>query len=483
MSAASVTMGSMSDDQRHPWWRVNAIFDPDGDGGDFGYTVGLATRDVPELHLWSRPSLGDDPGLDWKLSMADTGRILNECAWRLLDGHLQVGETWTSEYDAGFVTVRFEVGEALPAAEVDAFQAGDAPVLPIRWELQRDPIGPLSPMAEGEEADAATRLDQVLQVLDPDQDGPEGWSMPDASASWAPHQPYGPRTPMVRARAAQVWQSDEDDLVELASNAMTLHGRRQAGYAVLVARAAARGAGRLDAVDLVTEAAQELTEGLGDTWARDAVPGMRDWFLEGMGEAGPEVEEVFRGLTDAMGEQILSLLVVEAVADLLPAWVVVWGQGPFLTAVSPSGIPPDERWACSEPVAVAVAGVLLATPAEALAAAAAAWDEQGGSEEALWLEALRLTGATHAPFVGSVLSEPEVAVAARALDEQGLPLVVLQQWANALAAVLSERAALEQEVVDAFLSSSAAVPGVAEVVDTPLVLGHEGGPLDDQDDE
>ncbi|GAA0969974.1 hypothetical protein [Nocardioides aquaticus] len=51
----------MSDDQRHPWWRVNAIFDPDGEGGDFGYTVGLATRDVPELHLWSRPSLGDNP--------------------------------------------------------------------------------------------------------------------------------------------------------------------------------------------------------------------------------------------------------------------------------------------------------------------------------------------------------------------------------------------------------------------------------------
>ncbi|QVT81483.1 hypothetical protein ENKNEFLB_03893 [Nocardioides aquaticus] len=61
VSAPSVTMGSMSDDQRHPWWRVNAIFDPDGEGGDFGYTVGLATRDVPELHLWSRPSLGDNP--------------------------------------------------------------------------------------------------------------------------------------------------------------------------------------------------------------------------------------------------------------------------------------------------------------------------------------------------------------------------------------------------------------------------------------
>jgi hypothetical protein len=47
---------------RQPFWQVQAVFDPDGQGGDFSYTIGLAEQDVPELHLLGRPALGDDPG-------------------------------------------------------------------------------------------------------------------------------------------------------------------------------------------------------------------------------------------------------------------------------------------------------------------------------------------------------------------------------------------------------------------------------------
>lgn len=60
------------DHERRPFWTVFTIFDPDGEGSDFAYTAGLAERGHPELHMWSRPSLGNDPGEDWKFSMRDS---------------------------------------------------------------------------------------------------------------------------------------------------------------------------------------------------------------------------------------------------------------------------------------------------------------------------------------------------------------------------------------------------------------------------
>ena len=80
--------------QRTADWQVTAVFDPDGEGQDFAYTVGLFERDLPELHLWARPSLGDDPGADWKFSPHDCCRILNELAWQLIDGELAIGDSW-----------------------------------------------------------------------------------------------------------------------------------------------------------------------------------------------------------------------------------------------------------------------------------------------------------------------------------------------------------------------------------------------------
>lgn len=134
-------MGPEVDDDREPWWLVTSVFDPDGTGSDFAYTEGLAAVGEPELHLWARPTRGDDPGLDWKLSPRDCCLILNQLAWRLLDGRLSVGDSWTEEYDEGFVTAHFSIGAPVDAASVDAFGAGDAPVLPISWSLRRPPAG------------------------------------------------------------------------------------------------------------------------------------------------------------------------------------------------------------------------------------------------------------------------------------------------------------------------------------------------------
>ena len=123
---------------RTPDWQVTAVFDPHGEGQDFAYTVGLFDRGLPELHLWARPSLGDDPGADWMFSPQDCFLILNELAWKLIDGEVAIGDGWEEPYDDGLVTCRFRLD---PPGDRDELQAlgimPGAEVLPVRWSLHR----------------------------------------------------------------------------------------------------------------------------------------------------------------------------------------------------------------------------------------------------------------------------------------------------------------------------------------------------------
>lgn len=50
------------------------------------HSVGL-----PELHLWARPTCGDDPAPDWKFSSRGLGALLNELARMQLGGDLVAG--------------------------------------------------------------------------------------------------------------------------------------------------------------------------------------------------------------------------------------------------------------------------------------------------------------------------------------------------------------------------------------------------------
>jgi len=92
-----------------PFWKVQAVFDPEGRGGDFAYTIGLHSRGLPELHLWARPTRGDDPAPDWKFSSRDLGALLNEFARLQLSGDLVVGSVVERSFDGGLARVRFEV--------------------------------------------------------------------------------------------------------------------------------------------------------------------------------------------------------------------------------------------------------------------------------------------------------------------------------------------------------------------------------------
>ncbi len=122
-----------------PFWRVVSVFDPAGHCQDFAYTQGLASRAGCELHLWARPTLGEDAGADWKLSPRTCARLLNRFSWRLLVGALPT--SWELEgLDRGQTRLRFFVGEAVWPGEVGAYLLDEhVPVLPLPWSLHRTP--------------------------------------------------------------------------------------------------------------------------------------------------------------------------------------------------------------------------------------------------------------------------------------------------------------------------------------------------------
>src|SRR3954468_13732227 len=94
-----------------PFWQVQGVFDPDGQEPDFRYTIGLAERGLPELHIWAQPDRGDDPGADWRLSMHDRCHLLNELAGLVLQGRIDVAAEVVHRYHAGQTTLRFLIGE------------------------------------------------------------------------------------------------------------------------------------------------------------------------------------------------------------------------------------------------------------------------------------------------------------------------------------------------------------------------------------
>lgn len=145
-----------------PFWEVIAVWDPDGNGSDFAYTRGLSRAGLPELHVWARPDHGDDPGADFLLSQRDLTVLLNRWASELLDGTLAPGSERVLDLDLGASRTVFTVGVPVGPDTVDAFQLdADTRVLPLRWSIERTPIGPLLTLTAEEEAARTRRLTRL----------------------------------------------------------------------------------------------------------------------------------------------------------------------------------------------------------------------------------------------------------------------------------------------------------------------------------
>ena len=459
-------------ERRHPFWQVQGVFDPDGNGGDFSYTIGLAERGMPELHIWGRPALGDDPGEDWKFSVQDMGRLLNELAWSWLEGDLRIGATFEREYDDGLVTVRFRVDEPQDSESLEAYGAHESPVVPIRWSLHRPPVGPAREMTAEQEAKAEETWNQLIGTLDRDRSAPPGWRVPDRP-TWQLRQRWGPRTPLVLARAAQLWQADTLQLGGVVQVGLSVEQAGSLSYPCVVACTAARTVGRHRRVERLHDEVHRLVDGLGVRWSRAEFAAME---LDVMGTHWTD-EELRRNrsnLRDLIAHSLIPALVVEAVADVLPERTLVSGLGPFLSGLGLPGVAPDERWLASPAVLAVVRDLLGTTGPESLAALTAAHARAmaGGdyAEVFGWLTARAATGPACCPDVIDLLALDAPVRLGVALADRGLGLGILQEWATALTAALVHRLELSDGWCRTFTGPYAALlPRLRGVLDAPIV--------------
>jgi hypothetical protein len=330
-----MTLRPIDDSPTVPFWRVQSVFDPDGNGKDFAYTVGLSTRGFPELHLWARPSLGEDPGEDWMLGLRDRCGVLNELAELLVSGALDIGDEVRREYDAGHAVVTYRVEEPGDRQELEAFAvAPDAVVLPVRWSLSRRPEGAPVPVEGAAREVALTTYDEIRRRLDRRRTPPVGWELP-GEPDFAVDQRFGPLTPVVLGRAAQLWSADDDTLADLLHAEATVSYGHSTTWAISVAIALGREAGRRKQLEDLRVATEQLVEHLttgpsGRRRWRAVVRAADQAFWDSLDREGRR--RVERNCAELLRDAVTTCLMVEAVADVADPSLLLEGRGPWLSA-------------------------------------------------------------------------------------------------------------------------------------------------------
>ena len=469
------------DDQEEDWpfWQVQSVFDETGCGGDFAYTIGLHRRGLPELHLWARPCLGDDPGHDWKLSSRDQCHVLNELAGALLRREIEVGSTFTREYDGGLATVTYRVDPAESPRDLEALGVpAGIDVLPVRWSLERPPEGLASELTAEQRARAAATYDEIVQGLDRAVTTPPGWQLP-ADPSFALDQRYGPLTPVVLARAGQLWQADDETLCDLLHVAVKVTTGFSLGWAASRATAMARPAGRRGKLERLSADVGVLVDRL-TTWP----PAQRRWRAV-VRRSDPELWEGADGdqrsaIEESLGRSLHVLawacLVVEAVADLADRELLLCGRGPWLSGLRLQRVTPGPEWLAAPAVQAAVCRLLgELSPADVrwLARTHRAIQEsdcpsdQPYQQVTLHLEAwATVSAAGFALECHPALWRP---LAGRSVADQAEAMASLQDWATIVASALTHRAQLSAANLEAFTAPyRSRIPDLERTLNTPL---------------
>lgn len=396
-------MSTSADDlAANPPWRVQVVLDDKGLGGDFAYTIGLAELGYPELHLYARPSLGDDPGADWRLDTNDCGHLLNELGAMMVRGELGVGSHLERRYDDGLARVVLQVDSPedpalLKALGIDAA----AEVLPVRWSLHRCPEAVPVPLT--------------------------------------PAERYGPMTPLVRERWAEVQQAEPALLLELLEVAGLVWGAtgslsHPASRAFGLARTVGRTAALHVLVDDVLAWVAELTVGeavAASTWGRVLAALDHDLPADVEGRA-----QAVLALRHLLTDVVCSLLCVEAVSDVAEPALLRAGRGPWCAAQSPSGVAAGDAWCADAHVGTEVVELVSALKPATLHLVAKAHRQARNSTGLYPGLVARLLGLAAVGPAGIPVLH----------DSCGAPLTpAAQEWAAVLAAALTYRGRLSTE--------------------------------------
>ncbi|HET7326767.1 MAG TPA: hypothetical protein VFJ14_05705 [Nocardioidaceae bacterium] len=455
-----------------PFWRVQSVFDPDGTGKDFAYTIGLHERGLPELHIWARPSLGEDPGLDWMFSNRDRTGVLNELAGLLVAGRLSIGSEVTREYDEGLAQVTFRVE---PPGDKEALEAYGVPpgvdVLPVLWSLRRAPEGPLAPLTPEAEEQAHTLFLEISRGLDFTREAPPGWELP--SMPWFDvGQRFGPLTPVVLARAAQLWQADDNTLRDLLHSAVATSAGFSLSAATVMATATARPAGRRVHVEVLHDACHDLVDHL--TEHSEAA---RHRFSRIIQMLHPQQwssldranrSDLRLNLGGLLHYLTVGCLAVEAVADLADQPLLLQARGPWVAGLRGEHVLSDPAWRAAPQVIKAVHWLLAPCDAQTLSKVADVHylavvrgivGAEGYGDVCARLQSWALTSAANCSWNDVLCALPggqPLLWTARGADIGSAPL--LESWATCVASALTHRARLSTEDVHTF-----AVPFAADL--------------------
>ena len=451
------------DTYEKPSWKVQGVFDPSGDKPDFSYTIGLHDRGLPELHLWGQPDRGDDPGADWRLSEADRGHLLNEFAGLVVSGRLRAGSELERRYDAGQVTLRFQVGQPADRNLLEAYGAAlGATVLPVHWSLHRAPEGVLGAMTPEDEEAAAAAYDEIVAGLVSGPPAPKGWALPEAP-SFAPDQRFGPRTPVVLARAAQLWQADDETVAAILRAALLVEGSgRSLTHPPAVAGTLARQVGRRRCLEDLHEAVHRLVDALTSRpasrarWRRVARAVDPDGWTTC---STRDREEFARGCAGVLHDVLSACLLVEAVADVADADLLLSARGPWFSGLAHGEVVPGEAWVASPEVLAIVAELLSPLDGEQLGFVATRH------------HAAMVAGVGEAPGYGDLCRRLTgwALVSAAGCPDEALPSGVeappgaLQEWATCVSSALTHRWHLSGDDVRTLAAPfRAELPGLEE---------------------
>lgn len=470
------------DTYEQPSWKVQGVFDPSGHKPDFSYTIGLHDRGLPELHLWAQPDRGDDPGADWKLSDRDRGHLLNELAGLALGGRLRAGTEIERRYDAGRTTLRFQVGPPADREVLEAYGvAPDATVLPVHWSLHRAPERTLEALTAEDEEAAASAYAEVVAGLAADLRAPRGWSLP-RKPSFAPDQRFGPRTPLVLARAAQLWQADDETMTEMLRAALHVEASgRSLTYPTAVVAALARQVGRHRCLDDLHTDVHLLVDSLTsrpasrERWRRV----VRAVDVHGWAASSPaERRELAQGCIGVLHDLVHMCLSVEAVADVADPDLVLSARGPWFSGLRGGALVPDDAWVAAPEVLAVVSELLSPLDAEQLGIVAAVHqiamvrveEAPGYADLCHQLTGWALVSAAGCPWEPTLSSLPGWRPLLEAVPHGVIaPVAALQEWATCLSAALTHRWELSAEDVGTLAAPFRHdLPGLEDRLNQPL---------------
>ncbi|MFZ5847677.1 MAG: hypothetical protein ACOYX5_09885 [Actinomycetota bacterium] len=466
-----------------PPWIVQAVFDPDGEGSDFAYTIGLAELGLPELHIWARPSLGDDPGLDWRFTPRDLCGILNLLGGLLVDGELDVGSTLRRSADGGLATVELRVDPPGDREELGAYGVADgADVLPVRWSLSRPPIGPPRPVGDSVASAARERYDDLRARLQGTVSLPRGWALPD-EPSFEVDQRLGPFTPLVLARAAHLGQADANTLADFLAVAELLDETGALSEPIVRGRALGRPVGRTEAFEQLHHFVDQLL----DHWGKEFVSRRRWKAVVEQFYAPPPPDrritraEVDRQLRTLLHSAVEACLAGEVAFDVADEKLRLCSAGPWQAATTPDGRPGPE-WHAPDEVLLRVQELVHTLSADQVRRIAVAHQRAVAvvtrrpsttvryGELVARLDALSLVSRAVLPPVLVTARPPGGPVSVpMTLDQVPVLGALFTDWLQCVTALLAHRARLPVQDIETFAEPFAeVVPDLGEMLASPL---------------